>query len=115
MQLYHYPPGSGLSIKQYYELEDTLWRSRTIDNSAEELVAVLYDFYHDLKTSKHHLFKDVERVPDVKICRIYDYEPGTGRAETQFYKYVKAIGHGTSLRKDQIITMILSKVFDDIE
>lgn len=119
MKLYHYPPGTGLAIKQYYELEAILWRKRTIDNSAEELLAVLYNFYQDLKATHNPLFKDIERAPNVKICRIYDYQPGTGQATKQFYKYVKAIGHNTinikCLTKDKIITMILSKIFDDIE
>lgn len=117
MKLYHYPPGSGLSIKQYYELEDTLWKYRTIDNTAEELLVVLYDFYHDLKATKNGLFKEIERAPDVKYCRVYDYMPGTGQGERQFYKFVKGIGCGTisCLTKDKIIIMILNKIFDQME
>lgn len=119
MRLYYYQPGTGLAIKQYYEAENILWRMRTIDNSAEELLAVLYDFYNDLKAIYNPLFKDIEQALNVKICRIYDYQPGTGQATKQFYKYIKAIGHETidirCLTKDKIITMILSKIFDDME
>lgn len=119
MQLYRYKPGTGLSIKQYYKVEDAIWRLRTIDNNAEELITMLYDYYEDLKATHNSLFKEIEQAPTIKICRIYDYEPGTGRAEQQFYKYVKAIGHGTinlkCLTKDKIITLILSKYEDNIE
>ncbi len=119
MKYIHYKPGTGLSIKQYYALEDELWNNRTVDNTADELLDAIYDFYQDLKATKNSIFKDIEQSPEVKQCRVYDFEPGTGKGERQFYKYVKAIGHNTvdaeCLSKEKIITIILTKYFDDIE
>lgn len=119
MKLSHYKPGTGLSIKQYYAIESELWRKRTIDNTTDELLDALYDFYQDLKATKDPLFQEIEMAPAVKHCRVYDFEPGTGKSEKQFYKYIRAIGNNMvnskCLTKDKIIMIILAKVFDDIE
>jgi hypothetical protein len=59
----------------------------------EMLMNTIADYVHAIETSPQHRYEasQIRSAPDMINVRVYNYEPGTGKATQQFYKFAKAV------------------------
>jgi len=121
-----YAPGTGLAIEQYSKLEDDIWNgiitSENID--CQSVINAIVDYVHDNETFKNNTYrkwiaKQIKDAPKLNNNRVYQFEPGTGKASTQFFKFAKAIVEGKitceNIKVGSLLSVIRNYVFDQIE
>jgi len=121
-----YAPGTGLAIEQYSKLEDDIWNgivtSENID--CQSVINAIVDYVHDNETFKNNtnrkwIAKQIKDASKLNNNRVYQFEPGTGKASTQFFKFAKAIVEGKitceNIRVESLLSVIRNYVYDQIE
>lgn len=124
--LKRYAPGTGLAIEQYSRLEDDIWNGHVTPENidCQSIINAIADYVHDNETFKNDdnrkwIAKQIKDAPKLNNNRVYNFEPGTGKASTQFYKFAKAISEGKftceKIKVESLLTVIKNYVFDQIE
>lgn len=121
-----YAPGTGLAIEQYSKLENDIWNgivtSKNID--CQSIINAIVDYIHDNETFKNNtnrkwITKQIKDAPKLNNNRVYQFEPGTGKASTQFFKFAKAIIEGKitceNIKVESLLSVIRNYVYDQIE
>jgi len=130
-KLYRFKPGSGQAIEQFMRLENDIFRGHVNANNidCQSLINAIIDYVDDIETSGKNapispsrrklITTELRNAPSLSRVRVYDYMPGTGQATTQFYKFIRAISHGTidckKLSTESLLLIIKNYIFDQIE
>jgi len=83
------------------------------------LVSIIYKYVESLENTKNYKFKNIAAAPILKSKKVYDFIPGTGQSEKQFYKYARAIYEGrvdcSNITSEKLLLILRSYYFDMIE
>jgi hypothetical protein len=124
--VYRHEPSSTKhwAIQQWQELEGAIFNRRLTSSNIDKLTLInaLLDYMNDLKVSNktfhRNLFNEITSAPELKRITVTDFQPGTGQATRQFYKFANAIYKEIDLQKiptEKLLLVIGTKVFDGLE
>ena len=107
------------NINKFNLLFDDVWSDKLKNMDVCQLVSIIFKYVQSLKNTKNYKFKLISAAPNLKSKKIYDYMPGTGQSEKQFYKYAKAIYEGnitcTKITSEKLLLLLRTYYFDMIE
>jgi len=107
------------NINKFNLLFDDVWSDKLKNMDVCQLVSIIYKYVESLQNTKNYKFKLISNASILKSIRVYDFIPGTGQSEKQFYRYARAIFEGrvdcSNITSEKLLLILRSYHFDMIE
>ena len=110
-------------IKLFDQLCEEIMNFKPITYNCGEILHIIDRYVIAIEQSRNEhnqwIVQQIRNAPELRRIAFYNYEPGTGQASAQFYKYAKAIRYGnvncSKITSEKIILILRNYLEDQME